>query len=161
MADIKNSGEALNGRVPSSLKICFKLAELENHWQEVVGKAAAERSSPVSCEFSEEGLIILIHVDSPGVLPALQSRKPIILRSVSRYLGVRVVKLDIKVGMVRKQSSAKEPLPEYLRRPPVLISESSLQKNIKDISRNVSDEELAEELAKLKTVIERRNLRKK
>lgn len=161
MADIKRPDEALKGSVPYSLKICLKLAELEKQWQEVVGKAAAERSSPVSCEFSEEGLDILIHVDSPGVLPALKSRKPLISRAISRYLGVNNVRLEIKVGKVKRPSLAKDPLPDHLRRPPVVISESSLQKNIKDIRCDIGDEELAESLAKLKTVIEKRNLRKK
>ena len=139
----------------------MKLAELESHWHEVVGAAAAERSAPVSCEFSDEGPVISVHVDSPGVLPALMSRKPIISRSVSRYLEVKEVRLEIKVGKVKRLSSAKDPLPDHLRRPPVLISEASLQKNIQEISPEVKDEELAESLAKLKTVIERRNLRKK
>jgi len=89
------------------------------------------------------------------------SRKPIISRSVSRYLEVKEVRLEIKVGKVKRLSSAKDPLPDHLRRPPVLISEASLQKNIQEISPEVKDEELAESLAKLKTVIERRNLRKK
>ena len=161
MADIIRPDEALKGSVPYSLKICLKLAELEKQWQEVVGKAAAERSSPVSCEFSEEGLDILIHVDSPGVLPALKSRKPLISRAISRYLGVKTVRLEIKVGKVKRPSLAKAPLPDHLRRPPVVISESSLQKNIKDLRCDIADEELAESLAKLKTVIEKRNLRKK
>lgn len=161
MADIIRPDEALKGSVPYSLKICLKLAELEKQWQEVVGKAAAERSSPVSCEFSEEGLDILIHVDSPGVLPALKSRKPLISRAISRYLGVKNVRLEIKVGKVKRPSLAKDPLPDHLRRPPVVISESSLQKNIKDLRCDIADDELAESLAKLKTVIEKRNLRKK
>jgi hypothetical protein len=161
MAEIKRPDEALKGSVPYSLKICLKLAELEKQWQEVVGKAAAERSSPVSCEFSEEGLDILIHVDSPGVLPALKSRKPLISRAISRYLGVKNVRLEIKVGKVKRLSLAKDPLPDHLRRSPVVISESSLQKNIKDLRCDIADEELAESLAKLKTVIEKRNLRKK
>ena len=161
MADIKNTEEALKNNVPYSLKLCMKLAELESHWHEVVGAAAAERSAPVSCEFSDEGPVISVHVDSPGVLPALMSRKPNISRSVSRYLEVKEVRLEIKVGKVKRLSSAKDPLPDHLRRPPVLISEASLQKNIQEISPEVKDEELAESLAKLKTVIERRNLRKK
>ncbi|NLD04639.1 MAG: DUF721 domain-containing protein [Synergistaceae bacterium] len=161
MVDIKKPDEVLKGSVPYSLKICLKLAELEKQWQEVVGKAAADRSSPVSCEFLEEGLVILIHVDAPGVLPALKSRKPLISRSISKYLGVKNIKLEIKVGKVKKPSSAKDPLPDHLRRPPVVISESSLQKNIKDLCCDISDEELAESLAKLKTVIEKRNRRKK
>ena len=161
MSDIIKTADALKGSVPYSLKLCLKLAELEKQWHEVVGAAAAERSSPVSCEFSEEGLLISIHVDSPSVLPALKSRKPLISRSISGYLGIKNVKLEIKVGKVKRLSSAKDPLPDHLRRPPVLISEASLQKNIQEISPEVKDEELAESLAKLKTVIERRNLRKK
>ena len=72
MTEIIKTADALKGSVPYSLKLCLKLAELEKQWNEVVGSAAAERSSPVSCEFSEDGLLILIHVDSPGVLPALK-----------------------------------------------------------------------------------------
>lgn len=161
MTEIIKTADALKGSVPYSLKLCLKLAELEKQWHEVVGTAAAERSSPVSCEFSEEGLLIVIHVDSPGVLPALKSRKPIISRSISSYLGVKNVKLEIKVGKVKKPSSVKDPLPDHLRRAPVLISESSLQKNKKEICSDVNDQELAESLAKLKTVIEKRNRRKK
>lgn len=161
MVDIKKPDEVLKGSVPYSLKISLKLAELEKQWYEVVGKVVAERSSPVSCEFSEEGLVILIHVDSPSVLPALRSRKSIISRSISSYLKVKNIKLDIKVGRVKKPSSAKDPLPDHLRRPPVIISENSLKKNIEDIRSDVSDEELAESLAKLKTVIEKLNQRKK
>jgi len=160
MSDIIKTADALKGGVPYSLKLCLKLAELEKQWHEVVGAAAAERSSPVSCEFSEEGLLISIHVDSPSVLPALKSRKPLISRSISGYLGIKNVKLEITVGKVKKPSSVKDPLPDHLRRPPVVISESSLQKNMKDICRDVSDEELAESLAKLKTIIEKRNRRK-
>lgn len=160
MSDIIKTADALKGSVPYSLKLCLKLAELEKQWHEVVGAAAAERSSPVSCEFSEEGLLISIRVDSPSVLPALKSRKPLISRSISGYLGIKNVKLEITVGKVKKPSSVKDPLPDYLRRPPVVISESSLQKNMKDICRDVSDEELAESLAKLKTIIEKRNRRK-
>lgn len=161
MSDIIKPADALKGSVPYSLKLSLKLAELEKQWHEVVGAAAAERSSPVSCEFSEEGLLISIHVDSPGVLPALKSRKSLISRSISGYLGIKNVKLEIKVGKVKKPSSVKDSLPDHLRRAPVLISESSLQKNMKDICRDVSDEELAESIAKLKTVIEKRNRRKK
>jgi len=160
MSDIIKTADALKGSVPYSLKLCLKLAELEKQWHEVVGAAAAERSSPVSCEFSEEGLLISIHVDSPSVLPALKSRKPLISRSISGYLGIKNVKLEITVGKVKKPSSVKDPLPDYLRRPPVVISEISLQKNMKDICRDVSDEDLAESLAKLKTIIEKRNRRK-
>ena len=139
MSDIIKTADALKGSVPYSLKLCLKLAELEKQWHEVVGAAAAERSSPVSCEFSEEGLLISIHVDSPSVLPALKSRKPLISRSISGYLGIKNVKLEIKVGKMKKPSSVKDPLPDHLRRPPVVISESSLQKNMKDICRDVSD----------------------
>ena len=160
MSDIIKTADALKDSVPYSLKLCLKLAELEKQWHEVVGAAAAERSSPVSCEFSEEGLLISIHVDSPSVLPALKSRKPLISRSISGYLGIKNVNLEIKVGKMKKPSSVKDPLPDHLRRPPVVISESSLQKNMKDICRDVSDEELAESLAKLKTIIEKRNRRK-
>ena len=161
MYDIKKTDEILRGKVPPSIKISLKLAELEKDWQNVVGKAAAERSSPVSCEFSEEGLSITINVDSPGVLPALKSRKPMISRSISKYLNIKIIKLDIKVGKIKKLSSAKDPLPDYLRRPPVVISERSLQKNIQEIGTDVLDEELAECLAKLKTVVEKLNSRKK
>ena len=161
MTEIIKTADALKGSVPYSLKLCLKLAELEKQWNEVVGSAAAERSSPVSCEFSEDGLLILIHVDSPGVLPALKSRKPIISRSISSFLGVKNIKLEIKVGKMRKPSNVKDPLPDHLRRPPVVISESSFQKNRKEISSDVCDEELADSLAKLKTVIEKRNRRKK
>lgn len=161
MYDIKKTDEILRGKVPPSIKISLKLAELEKDWQNVVGKAAAERSSPVSCEFSEEGLSITINVDSPGVLPVLKSRKPMISRSISKYLNVKIIKLDIKVGKIKKLSSAKDPLPDYLRRPPVVISERSLQKNIQEIGTDVLDEELAECLAKLKTVVEKLNSRKK
>jgi len=38
MADIKNTEEALKNNVPYSLKLCMKLAELESHWHEVVGR---------------------------------------------------------------------------------------------------------------------------
>lgn len=161
MSDIKRPEEILRGKVPSSLKICLKLAELEKDWQEVVGKAAAERSSPVSCEFSEEGLTISINVDSPSVLPALKTRRAVISRSISKYLNIKNIKLDLKVGKIKKLSSAKDPLPDYLRRPPVVISESSLQKNMQDIGTDIADEELAECLAKLKTVVEKLNSRKK
>lgn len=161
MSDIKKTEEILRGKVPSSLKVCLRLAELEKDWQEVVGKAAAERSSPVSCEFSEEGLTIFINVDSPGVLPALKSRKPVISMSISKYLNIKNIKLDIKVGKIKKLSFAKDPLPDYLRRPPVVISESSLQKNMQDIGTDIADEELVESLAKLKTVVEKLNSRKK
>lgn len=161
MYDIKKTDEILRGKVPPSIKISLKLAELEKDWQNVVGKAAAERSSPVSCEFSEEGLSLTINVDSPGVLPVLKSRKPMISRSISKYLNVKIIKLDIKVGKIKKLSSAKDPLPDYLRRPPVVISERSLQKNIQEIGTDVLDEELAECLAKLKTVVEKLNSRKK
>jgi len=95
------------------------------------------------------------------VLPTMMSRRSVISRSVSRYLGVKEVRLEIKVGKVRRQTSAKDPLPDHLRRPPVLISEASLQKNIREISAEVKDEELAESLARLKTVIERLSMRKK
>ncbi len=161
MYDIKKTDEILRGKVPPSIKISLKLAELEKDWQNVVGKAAAERSSPVSCEFSEEGLSLTINVDSPGVLPGLKSRKPMISRSISKYLNIKIIKLDIKVGKIKKLSSAKDPLPDYLRRPPVVISERSLQKNIQEIGTDVLDEELAECLAKLKTVVEKLNSRKK
>ena len=161
MTEIIKPADALKGSVPYSLKLSLKLAELEKQWQEVVGTAAAERSSPVSCEFSEDGLLIAIHVDSPGVLPALKSRKPMIARSICSYLGVKNVRLEIKVGKVKKPSFVKDPLPDHLRRAPVLISESSLQKNKNEICSDISDEELADSLAKLKTVIEKRNRRKK
>ena len=95
MSDIIKTADALKGSGPYSLKRCRKLAELEKQWHEVVGAAAAERSSPVSCEFSEEGLRISIHVDSPSVLPALTSRKPLISRSISGYLGIIYVFLEI------------------------------------------------------------------
>ncbi len=161
MTELKRPEEALNKNIPGSLKLCFKLAELEKHWQEVVGSAAAERSAPVSCDFSEEGPIICIHVDSPGVLPALRSRKPVISKSICRFLGLSDVRIDLKVGKVRRPSLAKEPLPDHLRRPPVLISENCLQKNIEEIGPEVNDDELTESLAKLKSVIEKRNLRKR
>ena len=161
MDDIKSTEEALRNNATYSLKLCMKLAELENHWPEVVGKAAAERSAPVSCEYTDEVPVISVHVDSPGVLPTMMSRRSVISRSVSRYLGVKEVRLEIKVGKVRRQTFAKDPLPDHLRRPPVLISEASLQKNIREISAEVKDEELAESLARLKTVIERLSMRKK
>lgn len=161
MIDVKKAEEILRGRVPSPLKTCFRLAELEKDWQEVVGSAAAERSSPVSCEFSEEGLSILIHADSPVILPALRSRKSVISKSICRYLGVSNVKIEIKVGKVTRPSCAKDPLPEYLRRAPVLISENALRKNLEEIEKDAGDDELAENLARLKTVIEKKNSRKK
>ena len=112
--------------MPYSLKLCMKLTELENHLLKSLA-GAAERSAPVSCEYTDEVPVISVHVDSPGVLPTMMSRRSVISRSVSRYLGVKEVRLEIKVGKVRRQTSAKDPLPDHLRRPPVLISEASLQ----------------------------------
>ena len=97
MDDIKSTEEALRNNAPYSLKLCMKLAELENHWPEVVGKAAAERSAPVSCstpmKFRSSPYTWI-----PGRASDHDVKESVISRSVSRYLGVKEVRLEIKVG---------------------------------------------------------------
>ncbi len=160
MNEPKKTEEVIRNNAPHDLKLCLMLAELESRWREVVGAAAAERSAPVSCEFGDDGPVIYVNVDSPGVLPALRSRKPVISGSICKFLQISSVKLEMRVGKVKGLSSAKDPLPDHLRRPPVLISESLLQKNIEEMAPEVKDEELTECIARLKCVVEKLNLRK-
>lgn len=161
MNEPKKTADILTGSVKSGLKICLKLAELEKTWHRVVGSAAAKRSMPVSCEISEEkGLDLVIHADSPDVLPALRSRRTVIARSVGEFMGIDTINIAIKVGKVKRRSEAKEPEPAYLRRAPVPIIQEILDRNREELQGIAEDDELTESIARVKSLLERKNRRK-
>lgn len=159
--EVIKKGQILTEVLPASIRACLKLAELEKEWPRVVGGLMAERSSPTACEFSSEGLVITINVISAGILPAVKSRRGALVRAISRFMCIKSVKLDIRVGKVTKLSQAKESLPDYKRRAPIIVSDRAVEKNTKFFSENTIDPELAEAIAKIKVLTEKLNARKK
>ena len=160
MESLKKTEKIFSKGVADSIKMYLKLAELEKEWPRVVGSVVAERSAPVACEFTDEGPLLTINVEDAAIVQAMKFRRTVLIRSLSKFLGEPAVKIEICVGKVVKPSTVKEPLPAFKRRAPILISGSSVEEAASDISQNMDDPELAEIIAKLKVLAEKRAARK-
>ncbi len=156
MDNYKKAGEFIK-EAPETIKACFKLALLEREWQRVAGlPALAEITAPAACEFTDDGIKITINVADPTKLMMVQSRRNILTQNIRHFLKMHNVMLEIKSGKVQKQSSAKPPLPDYMRQAPVLVSEAKLREETKKLMEEKNlDKEIAEALAKLRLTSER------
>ena len=133
-----------------------KLSLLESNWDKLIGPPLSERTAPIACCFTDEGLKITIAVKDNGLLRAVQFRKQVFQKALKKYFSRADIKVEIKVGRVIKQCTAKEAKPDYLRRAPVFYTEETLEKETKRmIKENNLNPELAESMAKLKLTIEK------
>jgi|GEM_PF-493873 len=145
----------LNNKTGDAIKTCLRLAELETKWTSVVGKTVAERSAPVAWEISKDNIPTLtINVDDAGIVQAIKFRRTAIIKSLKVFLGIPSVKIEICVGKVVKQSIAKEPVPAFKRRYPVIIAENDVEKTVNLISHGSENTELDQAIARLKILSE-------
>ena len=160
MERFKEAARLFASGAPDAVKLCLRLAELESNWSQVAGAAIAERSSPACCEKTEDGLKITINVADAGVAQALKFRRAALVRALCRFMGSQSVKIDVRVGKVKKQSSAKPPLPAHKRRAPLIVSEKAVRDEIKRLTEENVGNEIAEIMARLKTASEKLKTRK-
>ena len=159
MDSYRKAGEFFGNGTQDTIKNCFRLAALEREWHKVAGNTIAEVSSVNSCEFTEEGIKVTIHVKDASLVQALKFRRVFLSSAIKKFFKTDSVILDIKAGKVKKQSTAKEALPEYKKRVPIVISEEKIEeekKKILEISSDI-DPSLAETLAKIKLSSEKLN----
>lgn len=154
MEPFKKTGDFFS-KNSKKMGVYIKLAELEREWPRIAGPAMAERIALTACEFTQEGMLITINVNSANALPAVKSRRGMLTRALCQFLEVSEIKLDIRVGKVKPVSLAKEALPAYKRRAPLLISQQEVEEAAAVVKKEVSDPELAEDLAKIKALFEK------
>ena len=152
----KKAGEFME-EAPDVVKASIKIADLEREWQRVAGLAAlAEITAPSSCSFSEDGFKITINVSDPTKLMAVQSRRAQLTQNIRKFLRIHEVLLEIKPGKVTRQSTAKPPLSNYMRRHELPLSESKIEEEAQKIMAEKGfEKELAEALAKIKLTSEK------
>jgi hypothetical protein len=65
---LRSIGEILRGVIPHMFALNIKIADIKEHWVDVVGRALAERSYPVMFEYESNSsdVYLLIHVSSPA-----------------------------------------------------------------------------------------------
>lgn len=162
MEKLKKTDGLLSAEMPPVLAMSIKLAELEKNWAKyMTGTLAplADKSAPASCEFTENGPLVTVNVSEGCYLKPAQARRAALAETLRRALAVEFLEVEIKVGRVRKPSTAKAPLPAYKRRAPVLISEDAVEKEAASLAGDAKDADLAEALARVRLLAEKRNAR--
>ena len=162
MYTYKKAGDLIKKESSTPVTEYRKLSLLEKNWDKLVGTPLAERTAPVACSFTDEGMKVTINVEDRGLLQAIKFRTPVLIKVLRTYFSRQDITVEIKAGKIIKQSTAKAPLPAHLRRAPVLYSDEILKLETERlISENGLEEEIAESLAKLKLTSEKLKSRKK
>ena len=151
----KDAATLFQKNLPQTIRFCQKLAMLEREWPGLVGAEYARRSMIVGCGIEEGCAHLTIHAESAAVATSMGPLKTRLPRALKTYLQVDSVKVQIKVGKLKKRETAKPPLPAYKRRAPVLISEETLRVERERARAQIEDPELAEAMARLRAVIKR------
>lgn len=162
MKTYKKARELLEKKSSNPITEYRKLSQLEKNWDKLVGSPLSERTAPVACAFSKEGIKVTINVEERGLLQAIKFRRHILIRVLRTYFSREDVAVEIKTGKINRQSIAKPALPAHQRRAPILYSEEKLKSETQRmIKENELEEDLAESLARLKLTIEKLKSRKK
>lgn len=136
------------------LALSFRLADLEENWTQAAGEALARRSRPYSCDASEGILKIGVNVTDQTVLASVRFRKQQLERKLTVFFGVET-KCEFRIGPTGHSSTAKPALPEYMRRPPVVLEEEAVTKEKDFFAEGGLSEELSEKLARIKLSLEK------
>lgn len=150
MDNAPEAKEAISEKIAGRYGLVFKLAEAQKNWRKVVGPLLAERTSLRSCDFSNEELVITVSVTDGAVLPAVRSRRAAFVRALRCATGAEEVSVRFKIGRVAKPSSAKDPLPEHMRRRPVKLTDEEVSEAADILEEAAGDRETAVLLARLR-----------
>lgn len=152
----------LSGRKESwnRLALAVKLSLLCERWEEFAGKALCGKSMPASCEYTGDYIKITINVSESSVLTAAKFRRAAMERKIKQFLETEKLKIDLKTGPVFAHSTAASPLPPYLRRAPVLLSEEEIESEKKYFKDTGISDMLADGMARVKLSAEKLAKRK-
>lgn len=160
MQKTSKDAEQLLKNAPKQLQLCFKLAELEREWIGIVGEEFALRSILADCQIEEDGAAITLRAADAGTAASLNFLKAKLARMLENYLGFPLVRIDIKVGRIKRVSGALPPLPIWKRRAPAIIDKEAVERELAFTSAVVEDTELAIAFARIKALVERRKKRR-
>lgn len=160
MREINKEAKQLIQDAPRKLRVCFRLAELEQEWAGVVGEEYARRSSIAECRFEGDYAVITLHTSDAATAASMKFLKSKLSRMLKDYLQLGEVRVEIKAGSVKRQTAAKPPLPKWKRRAPVIISDEAVANEFEFTAAFCEDENLAKLFARLKALVERRKNRK-
>lgn len=107
MNKYKKVREFIEKQNPNPISDYQKLSSLEANWNELIGPPLSERTAPVSCSFSEEGMKITINVEDQGLLQAVNFRRHVFLRVLKKYFSRDDILIEIKAGKIIRRGKAK------------------------------------------------------
>ena len=152
----KKIGEFIEKQNSNPVNDYEKFSILEANWNKLIGPPLSDRTAPVSCDFSEEGMKITINVEDHGLLQAINFRRHVFLKVLKKYFSREDISVEIKAGKIVRQGKAKGPKPDHMRRAPVFYSEEDLKNETEYLmNENELEFEIAEPLAKLKLTVEK------
>lgn len=155
MSNVAEAGRVISKHLIGRYGFVFRLADAQKNWWKVVGPLLASRTSLFSCDFSNEEFVITINVTDGALLPAVMSRRAAFVKVLQRVTGVEELSVRFKIGRVVKPSSAKDPLPEYMRRKPVKLTDEEVSKAADMLEEAAGDRETAVLLARLRRMGEK------
>lgn len=160
MAETNREAEQLIKGSPEQLQLCIKLALLEREWAAIVGEELARRSCPAGCALSGGVAVMTLQAQDSATAASMNFGRTRLQRILSGYLSLPKLRLEIKVGKISRSTSAKPPAPAWQRRAPVRVGTEEMERELEFISAFIDDEQLAETLARLKVLTQKRNKRK-
>lgn len=160
MRETNKEAKQLIQSISSQLRICFKLAELEQEWTGIVGEEYAGRSSIAEWRMEQDCAVITLRASDAATAASMNFLKSRLSRMLKDYLELGATRVEIKVGDVKRRVTAKPPLPEWKRRAPVIVSDEAVANELEFTAAFCEDEKLAESFARLKALVERRKKRK-
>lgn len=159
---VEKLGNFYKKDTPGFLTSCIKLSNVVKYWDKIVDPIVAQYTKPSAFRIDESNkLIITIHVEEASVLQAIMFRKRAITQKLRKVLKQHDLKVEIKRGKIERLTLAKDPLPPYKRRAPIILDPDEIQETAEEFSKQTGDAELAELFAKIKLSSDKLKSRKK
>lgn len=153
---LTKASDVIGGKeMPGLLSICEKLSDLDQMWPKIAGRAIGSGSSLSSCRFTDDGIVLTVNAADAGVMQALKFRRVSLAREIAGLSGIKVSSIEVKIGRVVRNSSAKGPLPEYKRLAPILIDGAKVTREAEKLADTAGDSDLADSVARLKVIREK------
>ena len=146
------------------LEICFRLSCLEKEWTSLFSgafEAIGRETAPCGCSFEDNSLILTVNVSSTSLLTSMKFKEKATREKVEQFLKLKVKKIEFTAGKVQRVSSAKEASRAYERYVPLKITEEQISKEKEIFSASGAGEELAETMARVKAMAEKKSKRQR
>ena len=153
----------LQSCIPSAtagmIEICGRLARLEKEWTALFNgenRALGDATAPGGCSFEENSMILTVNVRDASKLAGIRFKEKFFRETVSRFLGVKIKKVEFVSGRVERVSSAKAASRAYERYVPQLVTDEQVETE-KETLRNLgAGEEITNTLARIKAIAAKR-----